>query len=77
MTMVEKTVRELAGEIWAELEQESRDAVANGSPLHSMSMDSMNRILDIVMGVLARHDSTMIVNDRDLPVEPLQREFAE
>lgn len=75
--MAEKTVRELTGEIWAELEQESRNAAANGSPLHSLNMDALNRILDVVMGVLARYENTVIVNDRDLPVEPLQRKFAE
>ena len=75
--MAEKTVRELTGEIWAELESESRNAAMNGSPLKTMSVDALNRILDVIMGVLARHENTLLVNDRDLPVEPLGRWYRE
>ena len=73
--MSERTIRELAGEIWAELEQESRNAPINGSPLRTIQMDAMNRLIDVIMGVLARHENTLLVNDKDMPVKPLRREF--
>jgi len=75
--MLEKTIRELAGEIWAEIEQESRDAALQWSPIVSINSDAVNRIMDIVMGVLARHDNSTLVNDKDMPVEPLRKQFIE
>ena len=75
--MSERTIRELAGEIWAELEQESRNANIHGSPIRSIHVDTMNRIIDVIMGVLARHENTLLVNDKDMPVMPLRRDFHE
>ena len=71
--MKSKTVRELSGEIWAELTQEINRG--EPTPLLSVSIEAMNRIGDIVMGVLARYGQFQILNDWDLPVEPLPREF--
>ncbi len=73
--MLEKTVRERAGEILAEIIQESWNAASNGTPLVSINREALDRIVDIIMGVLARHGNVMIVNDSDLPVEPLPRQF--
>ncbi len=73
--MLEKTVRELAGEILAEIIQESWNEASNGTPLVSINREALDRIVDIIMGVLARHGNVMIVNDSDLPVEPLPRQF--
>jgi hypothetical protein len=73
--MLEKTVRELTGEILAEILQESWNAASNATPLVSLQMEARDRIVDIIMGVLARHSNVMIVNDSDLPVEPLPRQF--
>jgi len=59
---MERTVRELAGEIWAEMRQ-----------VEGLDWQVRNRITDVIMGVLARYDGATIVNDRDLPVKPLPR----
>lgn len=57
-----RTIRELGGEVWAEA-QSIEEAAAN--------WELVNKLVDVVMGVLARHTGAVIVNDRDLPVEPL------
>jgi hypothetical protein len=56
------TVRELGGEIWAEL-----SSLSDGE----LPWQTKNRVVDLVMGVIARHVGTAIRNDADLPVEPL------
>jgi hypothetical protein len=56
------TVRELGGEIWAEL---------SSLPDGELPWQSKNRVVDLVMGVIARHVGAAIRNDADLPVEPL------
>jgi hypothetical protein len=58
-----RSVRELGGEIWAELDPRL-DAL--GVPWEAES-----GVVDLVMAVLARYDGYRIVNDADLPVEPL------
>jgi hypothetical protein len=60
----QKTVRELGGEIWAEM-QSVEGAGPNWQLIH--------RLVDVIMGVLARHTGEVIVNDIDLPVSPLPR----
>jgi hypothetical protein len=56
------TVRELGGEIWAEL---------SSLPDGETNWQTKNAIVDLVMGVIARHIGAAIKNDRDLPVLPL------
>jgi hypothetical protein len=56
-----RTVRELGGEIWAEL---------SSIPEGDLRWDVRNAIVDVVMGVLARYAGTVLENDPDLPVEP-------
>jgi hypothetical protein len=56
------TVRELGGEIWAEL---------SSLPDGELPWQTADRIVDLVMGVIARHVGAAIRNDADLPVEPL------
>lgn len=56
------TVRELGGEIWAEL------SLFPDAELH---WQIKNRIADLVMGVAARYVGATIMNDADLPVQPL------
>jgi len=58
--MATKTIRELGGEIWSELQH-----------FEGLDWKLGNRITDVVMGVLARHDGSLMVNDKDLPVTPL------
>ena len=56
------TVRELGGEIWAELSL---------FPDEELHWEIKNRIVNVVMGVIARHAGTVVKNDLDLPVTPL------
>lgn len=58
------TIRELGGEIWSEL----RDRVSEDD----VDWRTKNVVVDIVMGVLARHDGKLIVNDKDIPVNALE-----
>jgi hypothetical protein len=53
-------IREFGGEVWTELRK-----------LPWASVDDLNRAVDTVMGVLARHENAVIVNDSDFPVSPL------
>jgi hypothetical protein len=59
-----RTVRELGGEIYSELYQR----VAN----EKVSWQVKTEIVDIIMGVLARHAGSKIENDEGLPVTPLE-----
>lgn len=58
-----RTVRELGGEVFAEL----RDRF----PEEKVRWQVQSEIVDMVMGVLARHVGARIEKDKDLPVEPL------
>jgi hypothetical protein len=58
-----RSIRELGGEIWGELNPRIDDL---GVP-----WEAEIEIIDLVMGVLARYDGYLIVNDTDLPVEAL------
>lgn len=57
------SVREIGGEVWAEalarLDQEGSAWVMS------------NQVVDLVMGVLARHVGKTLRNDEDRPVAPL------
>ena len=68
--MSEVTVRELGGEIWAELFSAARKGEPN---LSSVSAEATDALIDFIMGVLARHEGECIKNDADLPVTPLPR----
>jgi hypothetical protein len=57
----QRTIRELGGEIWAEL---------GPIPEIDLRWDVRDTIVDIVMGVLARHAGAVLENDQDIPVEP-------
>jgi hypothetical protein len=70
MSMVTRTIRELGGEIDAEIMMLSRDPK---HPFAQMDWRHIAPIVELVMGVLARHNGTVIVNDEDLPVPPLPR----
>lgn len=60
-----RTVRELGGEIWSELEK--------ADVAQQVDWQVRNAIIDLVMGVLARHAGKRLENDADLPVVPLAR----
>jgi hypothetical protein len=59
---MERSVPELAGEIWAEMGH------IDGLDWKVRSMDT-----DVIMEVLASYDGATIVNASDLPVDPLSR----
>jgi hypothetical protein len=57
-----RTIRELGGEIWAELSH---------IPEEDIRWQVKSAVIDLVMAVLARHSGMVLENDEDLPVEPL------
>ena len=67
MTQNQKTVRELGGEIWAELDAERRKESSVFSHLDHATND---HLADFIMSILARHLNTTIVDDVGLEVEP-------
>lgn len=60
-----RSIRELGGEIWAELGYRISD--------HELGWKTKERVVDILMGVLARYGDFDVENDEDLPVSPLDR----
>src|SRR5919109_4693445 len=68
----ESTVRELAGEILAECTMRKDEIAALPESLTATEVDEVAaRSVDVILGVLARHSGEVIVNDDDLPVDPL------
>jgi hypothetical protein len=67
------TIRELGGEIWAEIAQLQNDP--DGSLIGKTDFRAAQELSDLVMGVLARYEGSVIVNHRDLPVKPLKHKF--
>ena len=69
INMNSRTVRELGGEIWAELNSPSRaNETEDQNPLGFLTLEMEIMLLDLIMQVLARHEGETIVNDQDLPV---------
>lgn len=60
-----RTIRELGGEVWSEL--------SAAIPEEEADWKVKNKVVDIVMAVLARYEGSVIENDADLPVEPLPK----
>ena len=58
-----RSVRELGGEIWAEMKYRVDE--------DTVRFDVKHQLADLIMGVLARHIGSEIVDDDGLPVEPL------
>lgn len=69
-----RTVRELSGEIAAEITHMILDGV---KPFTAFEDDEKTKLfdacIDLISGVLARYDGFLIVNDEGFPVEPLPR----
>ncbi len=63
--MGEKTVRELGGEIWAELQEERHNP---HSPLPRFGVEEADALIDFLMSILVRHTGATIINDPGLPV---------
>lgn len=64
----EITIRQLGGEIWAELDERRENGV---EPFGDLTTKVLDAIINTTMGVLARHEGVVIINDKDLPVEIL------
>lgn len=62
-----RSVRELGGEIWAELDAERRK---DGSVFARLDHSTNDHLADFIMSILARHIDTTIVNDTGLEVTP-------
>ncbi|MEL7060882.1 MAG: hypothetical protein AAGN46_12740 [Acidobacteriota bacterium] len=58
-----RTVRELGGEFYSE--------IFHRIPENAVNWKEKELLVDIFMGVMARHAGKVIENDKDLPVEPL------
>lgn len=67
--MTKRSVRELGGEIWAELRV--------GIPDEEVSWQAKNRVVEIAMRVLARHVGSAIDSDEGLDVLPLSQHDGE
>lgn len=66
--MNKRTIRELGGEIWAEISTRRH----NGhTKLRDLPQETENEIIDLIIGVLARYKGVQIEDDEDLPVTPL------
>lgn len=70
--MDQQTIRELGAEIAWEIDAAVERAESNGDQTFDR-FDWVARIraVDLVMAVLARHSGSTILNDVDIPVEPL------
>jgi hypothetical protein len=68
---MDKTVRELGGEIWAEITHRQNDQ-ENDSLIGKTDFRATQELIDLVMGILARHIGCEITDDENLPVEPLK-----
>lgn len=70
--MKERTIRELSGEIWAEIHTAidlKRDRGDHAlAPLDTKAVDA---VVDIVTAVLARNAGKTIIRDQDQPGSPL------
>lgn len=61
------SVRTLGGEVWAEL----TTRMVRKEGFHTLSVETMNEIIDLLVGVLARHMGKTIQDDLEFPVQPL------
>jgi len=63
------TVRELSGEIWAEVTHERLNMETDR--FNNLDQDAWTAVVDIVIGVIARHVGKTIAVDVDYPAEAL------
>jgi hypothetical protein len=69
-----RTIREIGGEVWAELTYELWRRRDRGDvSIECLSGAGMEVVTEVVMGVLARYSGATVQNDPDLPVKPLPR----
>ena len=66
---MERTIREFTGEIWSEITIRQLDN--SFSYLKELDAKTVNELLDVIGGVLARYSGYIVANDMDFPVVPL------
>ena len=72
--MTSVTIRELGGEMWAELSDLVQVSKAQGdNTFMGYNFEALNKTIDLAMAVVARHVGETIVNDGDIPVIPLPK----
>jgi hypothetical protein len=70
--MKERTIRDLSGEIWAELHTSIDSHRDRGDhPLAALDTKGVDTIVDIVTTILTRNVGKTIVRDQDQPGLPL------
>lgn len=69
MQIPKRTIRELGGEIWAEV----RSRIGQNKDGEVAEVQAVSQFVDIAMGVLARYENHQIVNDQDFPVARLPK----
>jgi hypothetical protein len=76
--MKERSVRELSGEIWAELHAVIDSRRDRGDHIFgSLDCQSIDAAVDVITGVLARNTGKTIVADDDQPTTPLMALYSE
>lgn len=66
--MKQRTIRELGGEVWAEISTRRHHGHIK---LKDLQQEALDEIMDLLVGVLARYKGVQIEDDEDLPVTPL------
>ncbi len=70
--MKERTIRDLSGEIWAELHTAVEARRDRGDQAFgTLDMAAVDAAVDVITTVLARNVGKTIVNDIDQPTQPL------
>ena len=67
--MKNRTVRELGGEVWAEI---TARMLHGDGKLKDLPVEALHEIIDLMTAVLARYKGTIIEDDAELPVVPLE-----
>lgn len=67
--MKNRTVRELGGEVWAEI---TVRMLHGDGKLKDLQVEVLHEIIDLMTAVLARYKGTIIEDDAELPVVPLE-----
>ena len=70
--MKEINIRELGGEIWAEIMHIKWHN--KNSPISNLSDEAIGPLVDLVVRILARYECNVIMNDEGMPVDPLEKQ---
>ena len=67
---MQKNIREIGGEIWSEITHRQNNPDEN-CLICDTDFRTTQQLVELVIGVLARHSGSVIINDDELPVIPL------